>query len=138
MNIEKYKKTGLFKLSSGEMSTTYYNLKEAMGEPKNLREMTWKIQKELLDGIDVIIGLEYGGIPLAVSLSLSTNIPYAILRKETKTHGMKNRIEGYNKIGTCVIIDDVATSGKSLRDADRYLRGLGYDILQIECYLERK
>ena len=138
MNIEKYKKVGSFKLSSGLQSEVYYDLKEAMGEPQNLMDMTDKLELQIINYPDIIIGLEYGGIPLAISLSLRLNIPYAILRKETKQYGIKNRIEGYQGKGKVLIVDDVSTTGKSIDDAHKYLESIGYNVVEIQPYFTRK
>lgn len=137
-DINKYKKTGNFKLSSGDTSNVYYDIKEAMGEPQNLLDMTSNIESRIKERPDLIIGLEYGGIPLAISLSLKLNIPYAILRKESKKHGTQNRIEGYQGKGSTLIVDDVKTTGNSMWDALKYLKGEGYHIIQMESYFNRR
>jgi len=129
MDLDKYKKTGKFQLSSGHESTYYYDVKEAMGEPTNLREMVSDLDKKHnMKDIDVIIGIDYGGIPLAVGLSLYTNVPFATVRKEAKDHGTKKRIEGYQQKGRVLLLDDVRTSGHSIKEAKEYLKSKGYTI----------
>lgn len=140
MNLDKYKKTGNFTLSSGEKSNTYYDLKEAMGEPAVLSEMVEEIEKQnphINTNIDIIIGIDYGGIPLAVALSLKKGIPYAVIRKESKTHGMWHRIEGCQKIGRVLLLDDVYTTGKSIGEAKEYLELKGYSIINTTVILDR-
>jgi len=39
---------------------------------------------EYTDGYDILAGMELGAVPLVVALSLETNIPYVIIRKEKK------------------------------------------------------
>lgn len=134
MNLDKYKKTGNFTLSSGKKSNTYYDLKEAMGEPAVLSEM--------IDGIigidyDVIIGIDYGGTPLAVALSLRYGVPYAILRKEKKQYAMWHRIEGYQGKGRVLLVDDVSTTGNSMKEAREYLKSEGYDVVKTKVIMER-
>lgn len=140
MTLEKYKKQGKFILSSGEISNYYYDLKEGMGTSKGLLEITsglvqkFKQMKELPD---VIVGLDYGGIPLVVFLSLQFNIPYAVLRKEEKSWGTKKIIEGYQGKGRTIIIDDVETTGKSLDKAETYLTSQGYDVVGRMTVIKR-
>jgi orotidine 5'-phosphate decarboxylase subfamily 1 len=86
-----------------------------------------------LTGIDYIVGVPYGGIPFALTISRITNIPTLILRKERKSHGMKNVIEGLPSginPSDCVvlIVDDVITSGRSLDIAVETLKTEGFSI----------
>jgi orotate phosphoribosyltransferase len=78
---------------------------------------------------DLVFGPSYKGVPLAVStaIAMSTrgrNIGYSFDRKEKKDHG-----EGGLCVGTTprdgdkvVVVDDVTTSGRSIRDAFALLR----------------
>ena len=141
IDFEKYKKTGDFILSSGAKSDVYYDIKEAMGEPENLHEfIRILLDKRYRDlkNIDVIAGIEYGGIPLAVGLSLYTDIPYVIIRKHAKSHGTKQLLEGYKKKGRVLLLDDVRTSGSSLKNAKEYLESLGYKVVAIDVAFERE
>lgn len=138
MDLEKYRKIGNFTLSSGEKSNYYYDIKEAMGEPTMLRGFYSEIHKNNnMKNIDVIIGIEYGGVPLAIGLSLYTNIPYAIIRKETKQHGTQKRIEGYQKIGRVLLLDDVRTTGNSIKETKEYLKSKGYEIMATATVMTR-
>lgn len=134
---EKYKKIGLFKLSSVDESSFYYDIKEAMGEYENLNSILLKIGHQISNDTQIIIGLELGGIPIAVGLCMMLKIPFAVLRKEKNDHGTEKKIEGFQKIGKAVIVDDVETTGKSLRDAEEYLKSKGYEILQVITVVKR-
>lgn len=138
MNLEKYKKLGDFKLSSGLKSNYYYDLKEAMGEPKILMDVIAKIvDSHDFNKIDVVIGIEYGGVPLAVGVSLATGTPFAVLRKSKKKYGTKKRIEGYQKFGNVLLLDDVKTTGNSILEAKEYLTFLGYKIVATDVAFSR-
>jgi orotate phosphoribosyltransferase len=138
MDLEKYKKVGEFTLSSGKKSNVYYDLKEAMGEPEILNDVIQKIKTKWdLSNIDVIVGIEYGGVPLAVGLSLATNIPFAVLRKKAKEYGMGKRIEGYQRFGNAILLDDVKTTGGSIQKAKEYLTELGYNVIITEVAFTR-
>lgn len=79
---------------------------------------------------DLVFGPAYKGVPLAVATAtaMSTDdddVPFGFDRKEAKDHG-----EGGTFVGTApadgmrvVLVDDVITSGKSLREAAALLRG---------------
>ena len=138
MDKEKYKKTGMFVLSSGHITDTYYDMKEAMGEPHNLTEIVNEIKSKYnMSNFDVIIGIDYGGVPLAVGLSLDTGIPYAVLRKELKNHGTKKRIEGFQGKGRVILLDDVKTTGTSMNKAKEYLIEQGYSVMITHILIDR-
>ena len=75
--------------------------------------------------VDVIYGPAYKGIPLVVSTATAIyqkhniDIPYCYNRKEEKDHGEGGKLIGHQPVdGDCiVIIEDVVTSGKSLRES---------------------
>lgn len=78
---------------------------------------------------DLIFGPSYKGVPLAVATATAMaqsgrDVPYSFDRKEAKDHG-----EGGVFVGTkpaagmkVVVVDDVITSGKSIREAVSLLR----------------
>jgi orotate phosphoribosyltransferase len=109
-----------------------------MGEPTILNEIISKIIKtHNFNNIDVVIGIEYGGIPLAVGVSLITGVPFAILRKKKKAYGTEKRIEGYQKFGNVLLLDDVKTTGHSIELAKEYLFDMGYKIIATDVAYNR-
>jgi len=140
LDYEKYKKVGTFTLTSGQTSDHYYDIKEAIGMPANLQlAFTELLQKMLVvdGGFDSFIGLDFGGIPLAVICSVMTGKPYAILRKEQKSYGTMKRIEGYQTKGKVILIDDVKHTGASLDKAEKYLNTMGYNVVAKIALYER-
>ncbi|MCA9681254.1 MAG: orotate phosphoribosyltransferase [Myxococcales bacterium] len=84
---------------------------------------------------DLVFGPAYKGVPLAVATAIGLaehgrDVPYGFDRKEAKDHG-----EGGIFVGTApapgmkvVLVDDVITSGRSIREAVDLLRGAAPDI----------
>ena len=84
---------------------------------------------------DLVFGPAYKGVPLAVSTAIGLtehgrDVPYGFDRKEAKDHG-----EGGVFVGTkpsagmkVVLVDDVITSGRSIREAVDLIRKAGSDI----------
>ncbi len=78
---------------------------------------------------DLVFGPSYKGVPLAVSTAMAlaqggADVGYAFDRKEAKDHG-----EGGTFVGTqpvdgmrVVVVDDVITSGRSIRESVDLLR----------------
>lgn len=136
-NKEKYKKKGKFLLASGQYSKFYYDIKEAMGEPHNLQKIFAGLMNDIPMNVELFVGVEYGGIPLAIICSIMTGKPYAILRKEQKSYGTIKVIEGYQGKGKVVLLDDVRTTGKTLRSAETYLNSQGYKVIKSLTVVER-
>ena len=106
-------KLGRFVLTSGAVSDYYIDIKKASTNPKILKKIVKKMV-EYTEGYDILAGMELGAVPLVVALSLETNIPYVIIRKEKREHGTSKQIEGSEVKGKKVlIIEDVTTSGGS-------------------------
>lgn len=130
LSIELYSKGmikfGEFKLSSGLISPYYVDLRRLYSYP----ELAQRIVKELiqlipLNDIDVIAGIETAGIPLASFISCTTRKPLAYIRKEAKTHGTGNLIEGDVVGKKTMIVDDVVTTGSSLLRAINHVKNTG-------------
>ena len=68
-----------------------------------------------------LAGPELGAVALAAAASLSSGLPFLIVRKEPKSYGTANRLEGVFEPGERVcLVEDVVTSG---RRGDRGSRG---------------
>ena len=105
---------GRFVLTSGAVSEYYIDIKKASTNPKTLRTIAQSLS-DYVEGYDMIAGMELGAVPLIVALSLETDLPYVIIRKEQQSHGTGKQIEGENVSGKKVlIIEDVTTSGGSV------------------------
>lgn len=82
------------------------------------------------DGVDVLFGPAYKGIPLAVATALAlqrrgVDVGFAFDRKEAKDHGEGGTIVGMQPRDgdRVVILEDVTTAGTSLRESLPLLRG---------------
>ena len=82
------------------------------------------------DGLDLLFGPAYKGIPLAVATALALHrrgidVGFSFDRKEVKDHGEGGRIVGRQPADgdRVVILEDVTTAGTSLRESLPLLRG---------------
>ena len=113
---------GRFVLTSGAVSDYYIDIKNASSNPKILKILAKELV-EYTQGYDLIAGMELGAVPLIVALSLETDIPYVIIRKEKREHGTSKQIEGEDVKGKrVIIIEDVTTSGGSVVKSIQILR----------------
>ncbi|MFO7561165.1 MAG: orotate phosphoribosyltransferase [Enhygromyxa sp.] len=128
---------GEFTLKSGRKSPYFVNagqLRTGQAIAGLGRAYAAEIQRAGL-ACDLVFGPAYKGVPLAVATAIGLcehglDVPYGFDRKEAKDHG-----EGGVFVGTApapgmrvVLVDDVITSGKSIREAVALLRGAAPDI----------
>jgi len=99
-------------------------------QPALLKEVTNELMKQLqrIQPFDRIVTMEAMGIPLASLLSIQMNIPFTIIRKRSywlKDEQSVTQITGYSKSQlfinglkkdkSIVIVDDVLSTGGTLR-----------------------
>uniref|UniRef100_A0A8R1DU93 orotate phosphoribosyltransferase n=1 Tax=Caenorhabditis japonica TaxID=281687 RepID=A0A8R1DU93_CAEJA len=119
-------RTGEFFLKSGQMTPIYIDLRRIMSSPRILRmaaqAMCDKIVAKNLK-FDYVVGVPYAALPLATLVSDILNVPMLMKRKEAKAYGTKQLIEGvYSPGGTVLLVEDVVTSGESIRETAEAIR----------------
>jgi len=114
---------GHFVLTSGAVSDYYVDIKKASTNPGVLNTIATQMKNIIKNKYDLIAGMELGAVPLIVALSLQTNIPFVIIRKQKRDHGTGKQIEGESvKDKKVLIIEDVTTSGGSVVNTIQILR----------------
>jgi orotate phosphoribosyltransferase len=86
-----------------------------------------------------LCGPELGAVALAASASLSSGLPFMIVRKEAKDYGTSKRIEGVYEPGeTICLVEDVVTSGGALLEAVAAVREAGLVVRTAVCVVDRE
>lgn len=130
---------GEFRLRSGAYSTEYFDKYRFEADPALLREIAERMAATLPDGVDVLAGLELGGVPLATMLSQVTGLPVAFVRKQAKTYGTCRLAEGADVAGCrLAVVEDVITSGGQVLASCAALRALGADVIRVVCVIDRE
>ncbi|MEN9521294.1 MAG: orotate phosphoribosyltransferase [Cyanobacteriota bacterium] len=130
---------GNFTLRSQQQTTEYFDKYLFEAQPKLLLEIARQLVTLIPENIDILAGLEMGGIPIATAVSLQTGIPLVFVRKKAKTYGTCKLAEGGEvKNKRILIVEDVVTSGGAAIEAVSQLRELGATIEQAVCVIDRE
>lgn len=112
--------------------------------PEILQPVTEAFYQLLPEGVERIVTVEAMGIPLATALSLKTGIPFTIIRK--RSYGLEGereveQVTGYSRSKLyinglesgmrVVIVDDVLSTGGTLRAVLKTLKGMGVEVLRV-------
>jgi orotate phosphoribosyltransferase len=128
---------GGFELSHGGTSDYYVDKYRFETDPHCLSVIAESFG-ERLDG-ETLAGVALGAVPLVAVTSIETDSPYVIVRKEQKEYGTGNRIEGELGDGeSVVVIEDIATTGKSALDAVEALRDAGAHVERVLVVVDRE
>lgn len=104
-----------------------------------LTDLMWNVAKESTGKVSQVCGVPYTALPLATLISVQTNIPMLIKRKEMKSYGTMKLLEGaYSPGDNCIIIEDVITSGSSILETVNVLRKEQLNVTQAVVVMDRE
>ena len=144
------KKKAFFKrkivLSSGKISNFYIDVRQISLESQGaflIANLLWEEIKK--DKFSSIGGPTLGADPILSALAYHAylnkrQIKTFLVRKKKKQHGRSKIIEGppLRKNSKVIILDDVATSGKSLVEAIKKLRSLKIKVKKALVVVDRQ
>lgn len=129
---------GEFELAQGGTSEYYVDKYRFETDPTCLAKVAAAFA-DRLDGNETLAGVALGAVPLVAVTSVTAGRPYVIVRKQRKTYGTGNRIEGELDPDTeVVVLEDVATTGQSALDAVVALREAGVTVHRVLLVVDRQ
>ena len=135
---------GTFTLSSGKESDFYVDLRKVTLNPQGACLIGSIIYEMIQDSpVEAIGGMTLGADPIAVAASLiayqkGRTISAFLVRKEKKSHGTQNWIEGPVLKGQkVVVVEDVITTGASTLRAIERIEESGLQVELVIGVLDR-
>ncbi len=118
-----------FKWASGWNSPIYCDNRITLSHPRirtYIRQELVKVIDEKFGTPDVIAGVATGAIAHGVLVAEAMGLPFVYIRAAAKDHGRQNLIEGeISSNQTCVVIEDLISTGQSSLKAVQALRDRG-------------
>lgn len=130
---------GRFVLRSGRVTDEYFDKYRFEADPVLLDDIAARLAGLVPDGMEVLAGLEMGGIAVVTALGRRTGLPCAFVRKVAKPYGTARLVEGADVVGrTVLVVEDVVTSGGQIILSTEELRALGARVDHALCVIDRE
>ena len=138
-------KFGSFKLKSGVTSPYYIDLTWLLSSPRDFGSVVDVAAEEIKPmvssgKVNKLASIELKGALLVPSIASKLGMPCVVIRKESKTYGLTDRITGgeVRKGDRIAFFDDVITSGASKVEAVKLLEEAGGKIEAIVVVVDRE
>jgi uridine monophosphate synthetase len=136
---------GDFTLKSGAKSQYYFDMRLLVSYPTIYAKMVDYLlisQPDVFEDVKLMTGIHFGGVPLASYISSIFQIPQIYIRDAPKEHGTQRQIEGEYTNSPhkhrLFVVDDVLTTGTSIREKYAIMEANGLDIETVLVILDRR
>jgi len=144
-------KFGNYVTGTGAVTPVYFDLRVIVSYPSLMKDLSillsQRVQKLVAQNQQsspqpirtVLCGVPFTAIPIASLVSVNTDIPMIMKRKEAKNYGTRKLIEGvFNKGDTCILVDDVIMFGDSILETAKELNDAGLKCSQTVVICDRQ
>jgi orotidine 5'-phosphate decarboxylase subfamily 1/orotate phosphoribosyltransferase len=105
-----------------------------------MSDIVFKMGQFIKSNDAIIAGVPLGGISYATLIAYLKRLPMIMIRSEQKEYGTLKQIEGelFDLTKEVILIEDVITTGQSVRETIEILTKYGLKVKQIICILDRE
>ena len=129
---------GDFVLRSGRQSNRYFDKFLFETEPALLKRLGKHLAELVPKETQRLAAPELGAVLLGGAVSMETNLPLVLVRKEPKGYGTAKQLEGRIAAGEKVtVIEDVVTTGGDSLRSIQVLQEAGLDVIHLVVVLDR-
>ena len=128
-------RAGTSRWDDGRTPVHPLNMESAYADPELLRDLGARgarFAREL--GVDVVVGAETAGVPLAAAISLASGVPFAFVRKPGYRGHEPDEppVRGAEVAGRRVLlVDDAVSSGTAVERFTAALTGVGAEVVGV-------
>ncbi|CAJ0992697.1 orotate phosphoribosyltransferase [Pantoea sp. Nvir] len=137
---------GEFILKSGRKSPYFFNT-GMFNSGRDLALLGRFYAQALVDSdinFNILFGMAYKGIPIATTTAIALadyhdrNVHYCFNRKEEKNYGDGGLLVGSALTGRVMLVDDVITSGKAIRESMKIINSNNVTLVGVLISLDRQ
>lgn len=147
--LEKSYREGRIKLTSGRESDFYIDGKQTTLDAEGAYlcgVLLYDLISSQAEKIDAVGGMTLGADPLVTAVSIVSfmegdSLPAFIVRKEPKSHGTENYIEGKNNLAKgarVALLEDVVTTGGTLLKVIERVQSQGFEVGLVATIVDRQ
>jgi len=147
--LEKSYREGRIKLTSGKESDFYIDGKQTTLDAEGAYlcgMLLYNLISSQEEKIDAVGGMTLGADPLVTAVSVvsfleGAPMPAFIVRKEPKSHGTENFIEGKDNLvqgARVALLEDVVTTGGTLLKVIERVRSQGFQVGLVATIVDRQ
>ena len=131
---------GHFVLSSGRHSRLYLQKQRVMMYPKRAealcRALAEKVRRQGIAKIDAIVSPAVGAITVGYETARHLDVPAMFVEREGGQFALRRGFE-LTPGARVLVVEDIVTTGLSLREAVEAVRKAGGDVVAAACLIDR-
>ncbi len=129
--------TGHFVLTSGLHSKEYFQCAQVLKHPQHAERLCSHLAQKFCDqGIDLVIAPAIGGIIVAHEVARSLGVRALFAERENDKMTLRRNFE-IEKGEKVLVVEDVVTTGGSVKEVIQAVRDLGAIPIAVGCIVDR-
>ena len=129
--------TGHFRLTSGLHSGNYIQCAKALVYPRDVEFFARKLIEIMPDDVDYVVSPAIGALVIGYKVADLLGVPFIFAERDKDGKMALRRGLSIEKGKKIVIVEDVITTGGSVKEVSELLRGRGVETVKIVSMVRR-